>query len=634
MNVFTKSKWIWIAGGEIADSYAEFRDTLQYDGGQACMNLSCDTDYTLYINGTFVASNQYGDFEHYKIYDTLDLTEHLIPGENRIDILVYYCGVGTQRYRKANAGLIYEILSNDRLISYSSEAVVSRLSPTYQNGRCLLVTPQLGFTFAYDATRRSEDGYTPSVCVEKHCRFYPRPVVKGVVLPRHPVKSVTKYDDTHFLIDLGEEVVGLPTLDILSDTEQNILVAWGEHIDDGCVRKDHDQKHFYYEYKTVVGQNTFTDYMLRIAGRYLEVFAEQAIELNYVGILPQVIPVEEIPCRFDTEEDRRIYDVCIHTMKLCMMEHYVDCPWREQNLYALDARNQMLFGYYAFQGGNADYARANLKLMGEDRREDNLMSICYPCGTSLAIPSYALHYIMAMKEYVEHTGDTSLAIEYMDRMQGILDAFLANTQDGLICTLRGFWNYYDSSEFANGVIPESETGIPDLPVNCLVIMALNCFEEICKRTNIPYPYGNRAEELQRRIKETFYNTEKGLFTMNVGKEQYTELFNLWAITANVVTGQEAEAICDRIVSGALSEISLNLKLLKYQVLMDINTEKYRGHILAELRKNYNMMLDAGSTTVWETIQGAWDFHGNGSMCHAWSSVPVYVYHKLGIAKKQ
>ena len=34
-----------------------------------------------------------------------------------------------------------------------------------------------------------------------------------------------------------------------------------------------------------------------------------------------------------------------------MMEHYVDTPWREQCLYAFDARNQMLCGYYAFENG-------------------------------------------------------------------------------------------------------------------------------------------------------------------------------------------------------------------------------------------------------------------------------------------
>ena len=53
---------------------------------------------------------------------------------------------------------------------------------------------------------------------------------------------------------------------------------------------------------------------------------------------------------------------------------------------------------YAFENGNAAYARANLKLMSEDRREDGLLSICYPCGVNLTIPSFSLHFITAAKE--------------------------------------------------------------------------------------------------------------------------------------------------------------------------------------------------------------------------------------------
>lgn len=44
------------------------------------------------------------------------------------------------------------------------------------------------------------------------------------------------------------------------------------------------------------------------------------------------------------------------------------------------------------------------------------------------------------------------------------------------------------------------------------------------------------------------------------------------------------------------------------------------------------MLDAGCDTVWETAKGAEDFDGAGSLCHGWNAIPVYIYHRLGIAK--
>ena len=54
-------------------------------------------------------------------------------------------------------------------------------------------------------------------------------------------------------------------------------------------------------------------------------------------------------------------------------------------------------------------------------------------------------------------------------------------------------------------------------------------------------------------------------------------------------------------------------------------------MLSEIRQNYKKMLDAGSDTVWETLDGASAFNLAGSLCHGWSAVPVYIFHRLGIA---
>ena len=160
-------------------------------------------------------------------------------------------------------------------------------------------------------------------------------------------------------------------------------------------------------------------------------------------MLPQVYETEVRPVKIEDELDRRIYDTCINTLNLCMMEHYVDCPWREQALYTFDSRNQMLCGYYAFKDKNKDYARANLKLIGEDKREDNLLSICYPCGVELAIPSFSLYYLVSVREYTEYTGDISLATEVYPKLIGICEEFKNNMKDSLArrCAGTDMWNF-------------------------------------------------------------------------------------------------------------------------------------------------------------------------------------------------
>ena len=99
--LFENAAWIWHTESPIPDSYGDFIDTINYTDGNAKIHLSCDGDYTLYINGKFVNANQYGDFEHYKIYDSIDITSFLKKGKNDIYILVWHFGINTSRYKVA-----------------------------------------------------------------------------------------------------------------------------------------------------------------------------------------------------------------------------------------------------------------------------------------------------------------------------------------------------------------------------------------------------------------------------------------------------------------------------------------------------------------------------------------------------
>ena len=43
-----------------------------------------------------------------------------------------------------------------------------------------------------------------------------------------------------------------------------------------------------------------------------------------------------------------------------------------------------------------------------------------------------------------------------------------------------------------------------------------------------------------------------------------------------------------------------MKCFKYDALLLTDKEKWQGHVLDEIRKDYKKMLDAGATSVWET----------------------------------
>ena len=74
--------------------------------------------------------------------------------------------------------------------------------------------------------------------------------------------------------------------------------------------------------------------------------------------------------------------------------------------------------------------------------------------------------------------------------------------------------------------------------------------------------------------------------------------------------------------------TLSMVCFQYDALLKVNRDKYRDYILNDIDAKYQKMLDAGATSFWETEAGESDFERAGSLCHAWSSMPVYYYHLL------
>ncbi|MBR2965108.1 MAG: hypothetical protein IKC34_01005, partial [Clostridia bacterium] len=258
--------------------------------------------------------------------------------------------------------------------------------------------------------------------------------------------------------------------------------------------------------------------------------------------------------------------------------------------------------------------------------------LCHPCGMKLTIPAFSLYYILAVSEYTKNTGDVTLAREVMPKMREICDAFI-NSRPGALIKLTGenMWNFYDWAPMLNGE-DGTVTDEPDLIINALLLLALSSVKLCCEAAGLDFPYAREREELREAIRESFL-TESGLFKFLANDEAFTVLGNSLAILSGAATPDEAKVIADEIIKDTMRPTSLSMSLLKYDALLATDAEKYKDYILAEIRRTYKIMLDAGSDTVWETILGEADFNGAGSLCHGWSAVPVHVYRKLGMVKE-
>jgi len=500
---------------------------------------------------------------------------------------------------------------------------------------------QLGKSFLYDASKEDNwmigaaEDFVCGTVVDKPKPVMMRPIAKLVVGSPVETKVLKNGNDKRFLIDLGCEYVGYIDVDIESDIPQTVVIAFGEHIADGCVRRFITGSDFSVEVGVKSGRTVYMNSFRRIAARYLEVFADSPVKIHRVSLRPTDYPVNEI--RFDagSELRRNIYRICVNTLRLCMHDHYEDCPWREQALYAMDSRNQMLCGYYAF--GETVFPRSSLQLMSKDTRYDHLLTITVPCGMDLCIPSFSMHYITAVREYYQYSHDLSLLAEVWDKVQSITDAMIGNMGDGMYRTFAGggHWNYYESG--ISGPFGGDREPSSDLIGNCLLVL---CMENMAQIAEWLGYNGTRYTELAAQVRDavnkTFYDPKSGLYVYRTDDRRLTVLGNSLAILCRAAEGECAERIAQRIAEDApcLQPTTLSMACFKYDALLMVNRDKYADTILKTIEDQYSVMLDAGSTTVWEDYLGESAYDGKGSLCHGWSALPVYYFHLLCGSKEQ
>ena len=422
-KVFSKSKWIWLKECK-ANQYADFIVKFIVTEKDAKLRISADSDYEAYVNGHFVYAGQYPDYPHYKIYDEFDVGVVCKEGENTLAVRCRYVGEDTSTYRREQAGLLFEIESLGRIVAYSGEHILSREDLCYRSGPMEKISPQLGFSFLYDSTKEDDwtEGFSKSVAVEKSCELFLRPnkrlvfeECRGAALvsqgdfvlkrtmptaaetaanaylrhialdemgntfaPRCPLPSGNGYrlkgkgDGVYALADMGEETAGFVCLDFDVPCDCDVIVAFGEHLGDLRVRSYIDGRNFAFTYRAHRGRNVWRGNLRRLGLRYLQLyFLCERATLYDCRVLACRYPAKRKNTDIRDGLYRKIYENGVRTLENCMHEHYEDCPWREQALYAMDSRNQMLFGYFVFD--DPLYAQSNLRLMSKGLREDGLL---------------------------------------------------------------------------------------------------------------------------------------------------------------------------------------------------------------------------------------------------------------------
>ena len=278
----SRAKWIWINSDPKQCEYAFFTEKFEFNGKKATFTVAAETDYVLYVNGKLASFGQFAGYPFEKYFDEIDITPFCRCGQNVLELTVRYEGVSCATHIDDGAGVIFSLDVDGNDILYSSADTLGGYDGRYVQHAPRRISPQLGHT----SDMKWGEAVANIQCVEvsKTYNIKPRPVkktVKGEFIKGEPLDV-----EGRKIYDLSREETGYVNIKIKSPEACTVKVAYGEHITDGCVRYIIDNRDFSLDFHTAAGECEFTQYFLRVAARYLEVFAPTELEYSQSALFP------------------------------------------------------------------------------------------------------------------------------------------------------------------------------------------------------------------------------------------------------------------------------------------------------------------------------------------------------------
>ncbi len=328
-----------------------------------------------------------------------------------------------------------------------------------------------------------------------------------------------------------------------------------------------------------------------------------------------------------------IWDICVRTLKRCMMETYFDCPFYEQLQYGMDSRSQILFTYQL--SADDRLPRQCMEALARSQRPDGLLNCDAPTIRSNIIPGFSIYYSLMVHDHMMYYGDRELVEHHFNTIDNILSFFDRNLNElGVVGSVGGpimrtkYWSFIDWSNLwgdTAGVPMACLQGTKSITMESLLYLyglqnAAECADFI-GRTERAESYRRRAGALAEAIRTHCmgsYTTAEGesvtLVQDGPGIDEYSVHCQVFAVLTGLVSPEEGKIMLQTTVGNpALAQSSVSFMFYLFRALEIAGWYEKTDDLWNLWRK----MVDDKLTTCVENDTDA------RSDCHAWASLMCY-----------
>ena len=276
------------------NSHILFRKTFEIEGfDTAKIYISADDYYTLYINGLPVTTGPCPGLPEHYYYDTVDVTDYLMNGENTIAVHTYYQGLINRVWVSGDGrhGLLLDLELDGKAVLSSDDSFLVHDHTAYKTLGTTDYSTQILET--YDSNALEVDFESPwfddsewdwaSVCSFDDHKMYPCPTSQVETKPVKPV-LVKKEADGYF-VDFGQNLVGTLFLAAKGERNSRIQMYYGQELDEsGNVRYNLRDECAYADDWVLSGGDDCLDQFNYKAFRYVKIITPKGAKLETADI--------------------------------------------------------------------------------------------------------------------------------------------------------------------------------------------------------------------------------------------------------------------------------------------------------------------------------------------------------------
>ena len=606
------------------------------------IRISADSRYKCYFNETLLGFGPAKGDPVHRYYDTIDLAPHLRVGENTllVEVLRYPASPEQGNHslvRSETPGLWLDgFLKADETLT----AVVER-------GRGFLPEEEdFAPLWIHENVSPQEEISSSVFCYEKDAlpaelqedALLPRPIPNTALgdleLP-FPPRTVPAGSRETFVVDAGEEQCAFLAYELSGGRGAVLTACYSECYTDPNGKKS-TRNGFegaildgYRDRYLVRGDRneTYEPFWFRTF-RFLKITVETGEEpLTIRGIRAKATgyPLEAVT-RVETSDPSlsAIWDISLRTLRRCMHDTYLDCPYYEQLQYIMDTRVEALYTYSV--SGDDRLARKALEEFRLAQRPDGLFNCSFPNTNRNIIPSFSIYYILMLHDHMMYFGDRALLERHKETVLEALAFFHRHrTSGGLVDKVGGLnrvdpvWGFIDWADRWMGTTGIPSVGLhgPNTLDSLLYLLGLQTAGEIFR-----FLEDARASELEQRamllqaaIRHACM-TGEGLLSDAPGRPVFSQHAQVFGVLTGVLDPEEGRvALLETFERDDVAHCSVAMCFYLFRALEQTGLYEQTDRLWDKWRK----MVDLGCTTCVESE------HYPRSECHAWGALALYEF---------